>query len=179
VESAKSATVKCLDNQFLKEYQKDDSEIDVVGIDQETDVNLSEPFSGFEKLMWGSILKSGSKMSPSQGKSKHIVEPNNNYHMYRSLSDQCLAKKRQKEHHKNRKRKLSYSVTSSFEDFDESSPVKKVPKLIFRKNKAQEEDILLVEVRKNAGELFNHGKPFPKKLKLKLGNDMTEINLPQ
>lgn len=181
VESAKSAVVKCLDNQLLKECQKDDCEIDVVGIDQETDLNLSEPFSGFEKLMWGSILKSGSQTSPCQGKSKHIMEPNNNYHMYRSLSDQCLAKKRQKEHH--RKHKMSYSVTSSFEDFDESSPVKKVPKLIFRKNKAQEEDILLVElenkVRKNAGELFNQGKPFPKKLKLKLGNDMTEIDLPQ
>ncbi|XP_048729228.2 histone-lysine N-methyltransferase KMT5B-like [Ostrea edulis] len=181
VESAKSAAVKCLDNQLLKECQKDDCEIDVVGIDQETDLNLSEPFSGFEKLMWGSILKSGSQTSPCQGKSKHIVEPNNNYHMYRSLSDQCLAKKRQKEHH--RKHKMSYSVTSSFEDFDESSPVKKVPKLIFRKNKAQEEDILLVElenkVRKNAGKLFNQGKPFPKKLKLKLGNDMTEIDLPQ
>lgn len=185
-ESAKSTAVKCLDKHFLNDCQKDDCEIDVVGIDQDTEFNFSEPISGFEKLMWGSILKPRSKVSSSQEKCQQWAEPNNNCHMYRSLSDQCLTKKQQREHHKNRKRKLSYSVTSSFEDGDETSPVKKVPKLIIRKNKRQEEDILLLEieskVKRNGNELFNNVspvKPYPKKLRLKLGNDLTEINLPQ
>lgn len=129
-------------------------------------------------------MKPRSKVSSSQEKCQQWAEPNNNCHMYRSLSDQCLTKKQQREHHK--KRKLSYSVTSSFEDSDETSPVKKVPKLIIRKNKGQEEDILLLEieskVKRNGNELFNNVspvKPYPKKLRLKLGNDLTEINLPQ
>lgn len=183
-DSAKSTAVKCLDKHFLNDCQKDDCEIDVVGIDQDTEFNFSEPISGFEKLMWGSILKPRSKVSSSQEKCQQWAEPNNNCHMYRSLSDQCLTKKQQREHHK--KRKLSYSVTSSFEDSDETSPVKKVPKLIIRKNKGQEEDILLLEieskVKRNGKELFNNVspvKPYPKKLRLKLGNDLTEINLPQ
>lgn len=183
VESVKSAAVKCLDKHFLKDCQKDECEIDVVGIDQETDFKFCAPVSGFDKLMWGSILKPGSNVCSSQENSKLCPEPNNNCHMYRSLSDQCLSKKQQKEHHKNRKRKLSYSVTSSFEDSDETSPVKKVPKLIIRKNKGQDEDILLMQleskVKRHSSELFNNVKPYPKKLKLKLGNDLTEINLPQ
>ncbi|XP_062617648.1 uncharacterized protein LOC134279298 [Saccostrea cucullata] len=184
VESVKSAAVKCLDKQFLRDCQKEDCEIDVVGIDQESGLNSAEPFNGFNKLMWGSILKSGSATSSCQGKTNQYEEQNNNSQIYRSHSDHCLEKKRPKEHHRNRKRKLSYSVTPSFEDCDETSPVKKVPKLIFRKNKGQEEELLFLELedkaRRNVGEHSNPVKPpFPKKLKLKLGNDMTEINLPQ
>nr|XP_022291196.1 uncharacterized protein LOC111102661 [Crassostrea virginica] len=43
VESVKSAAVKCLDKHFLKDCQKDECEIDVVGIDQELISNFAHP----------------------------------------------------------------------------------------------------------------------------------------
>ncbi|XP_060074491.1 histone-lysine N-methyltransferase KMT5B-A-like [Ylistrum balloti] len=65
-------------------------------------------------------------------KQEPVTKTRKNNVMYRSVSDQCLSTYNRHTKHRDRKRKLSYSVSSHYDSSPCPSPEKKIPKLTIR-----------------------------------------------
>ena len=103
-------------------------DIDVVGLDDDDDdsFRFSNPLLALRSEMGCTVLQNGEISNSAE--SSQFEKNNNSCYVFRSLSEQCLSSTERSPS----KRKVSYSVISSGE-IDESSPEKKIPKMIIKK----------------------------------------------